>query len=193
MRGDGGELGGGWGGGKVEGLGARGAHAAQPVGTSGRQHGGESGRGGAREEGQGRTNRTWSCAAHSTQMRGAGREVSTPCSRTWPPHSSPRSSPSYHSSQVGVIYDIPLKELRMFTDYGRASRPLFIVDNQRLLIRKADIIKLQVGRGESRLLGGVGGGPRGRPGVEGCEGACAWLLCACSSARQTSSSCRCVG
>lgn len=45
-----------------------------------------------------------------------------------------------------MIYDIPLKELRMFTDYGRASRPLFIVDNQRLLIRKADIIKLQVGR-----------------------------------------------
>ncbi len=47
-------------------------------------------------------------------------------------------------SQVGVIYDIPLKELRMFTDYGRASRPLFIVDNQSLLIRKTDIIKLQV-------------------------------------------------
>lgn len=47
------------------------------------------------------------------------------------------------NTEVGVIYDIPLKELRMFTDYGRASRPLFIVDNQRLLIRKADIIKLQ--------------------------------------------------
>ncbi len=45
--------------------------------------------------------------------------------------------------QVGVIYDIPLQELRLFTDYGRASRPLFIVNNQRLLIRKSDIIKLQ--------------------------------------------------
>jgi hypothetical protein len=47
-------------------------------------------------------------------------------------------------SQVGVIYDIPLKELRLFTDYGRASRPLFIVDDQRLLIKKSDIIRLQV-------------------------------------------------
>jgi hypothetical protein len=48
-------------------------------------------------------------------------------------------------AQVGVIYDIPLRELRMFTDYGRASRPLFIVDStQKLLIRKNDIIKLQV-------------------------------------------------
>jgi DNA-directed RNA polymerase II subunit RPB2 len=47
---------------------------------------------------------------------------------------------------VGVIYDIPLKELRLFTDYGRTSRPLFIVDSQQLLIRKGDIIKLQVSR-----------------------------------------------
>jgi DNA-directed RNA polymerase II subunit RPB2 len=46
---------------------------------------------------------------------------------------------------VGVIYDIPLKELRLFTDYGRTSRPLFIVDNQRLLITKKDIVALQVG------------------------------------------------
>ena len=44
---------------------------------------------------------------------------------------------------MGVIYDIPLKELRLFTDYGRASRPLFIVDNQRLLVRKSHIMKLQ--------------------------------------------------
>ena len=48
--------------------------------------------------------------------------------------------------QVGVIYDIPLKELRLFTDYGRASRPIFVVDNQRLLIKKSDIMKLQVGQ-----------------------------------------------
>lgn len=47
-------------------------------------------------------------------------------------------------AQVGVIYDIPLKELRLFTDYGRASRPIFVVDNQRLLIKKSDIIRLQV-------------------------------------------------
>jgi DNA-directed RNA polymerase II subunit RPB2 len=49
---------------------------------------------------------------------------------------------------VGIIYDIPLKELRLFTDYGRTSRPLFIVDNQRLLIQKEHIIQLQV-----RVLG----------------------------------------
>lgn len=47
------------------------------------------------------------------------------------------------NTEVGVIYDIPLKELRLFTDYGRASRPLFIVDNQKLLIKKQDIIRLQ--------------------------------------------------
>ncbi|GAX80657.1 hypothetical protein CEUSTIGMA_g8092.t1 [Chlamydomonas eustigma] len=47
------------------------------------------------------------------------------------------------NNEVGMIYDIPLKELRMFTDYGRTSRPLFIVDSQRMLIRKEHIIKLQ--------------------------------------------------
>ncbi|KAL6757113.1 RNA polymerase II second largest subunit [Haematococcus lacustris] len=47
------------------------------------------------------------------------------------------------NTEVGVIYDIPLKELRLFTDYGRASRPLFIVDEQQLLIKKHTIIKLQ--------------------------------------------------
>uniref|UniRef100_A0A7S0WZH0 DNA-directed RNA polymerase subunit beta n=1 Tax=Chlamydomonas leiostraca TaxID=1034604 RepID=A0A7S0WZH0_9CHLO len=47
------------------------------------------------------------------------------------------------NTEVGVIYDIPLKELRLFTDYGRTSRPLFIVDNQRLLITKKDIVALQ--------------------------------------------------
>jgi DNA-directed RNA polymerase II subunit RPB2 len=33
--------------------------------------------------------------------------------------------------EVGVIHDYALRELRLFTDYGRTSRPLFIVkDNQ---------------------------------------------------------------
>ncbi len=31
------------------------------------------------------------------------------------------------NTEVAVVYDRPLKELRMFTDYGRVSRPLFIV------------------------------------------------------------------
>ncbi|KAI7738156.1 hypothetical protein M8C21_007539 [Ambrosia artemisiifolia] len=45
--------------------------------------------------------------------------------------------------EVGVVRDIRLKELRIYTDYGRCSRPLFIVKNQRLLIKKKDIQTLQ--------------------------------------------------
>ena len=37
-----------------------------------------------------------------------------------------------------------MSELRLYTDYGRCSRPLFIVENQRLLIKKSDIRALQV-------------------------------------------------
>lgn len=44
--------------------------------------------------------------------------------------------------QVSVIYDIPLKELRLFTDYGRTSRPLYIVHDQQLLIKRGHITKL---------------------------------------------------
>ena len=47
-------------------------------------------------------------------------------------------------TEVGVIRDIGLSELRLYTDYGRCSRPLFIVENQRLLIKKSDIRALQV-------------------------------------------------
>ena len=47
------------------------------------------------------------------------------------------------NSEVGVVRDIRLKELRLYTDYGRCSRPLFIVENQRLLIKKAHIRALQ--------------------------------------------------
>jgi hypothetical protein len=42
-----------------------------------------------------------------------------------------------------VWFVISLKELRLYTDYGRCSRPLFIVENQRLLIKKAHIRALQ--------------------------------------------------
>ena len=45
--------------------------------------------------------------------------------------------------QVGIVHDIRLQELRLFTDYGRCCRPLFIVDDQRLRVRKADIRQLQ--------------------------------------------------
>lgn len=47
------------------------------------------------------------------------------------------------NTEVGVIRDIRLKELRLYTDYGRCSRPLFIVEKQRLLIKKKDIRALQ--------------------------------------------------
>ncbi|PWA55788.1 RNA polymerase II second largest subunit [Artemisia annua] len=47
------------------------------------------------------------------------------------------------NTEVGVVRDIRLKELRIYTDYGRCSRPLFIVEKQRILINKKDIQKLQ--------------------------------------------------
>nr|AAY89343.1 RNA polymerase II second largest subunit [Antirrhinum majus] len=47
------------------------------------------------------------------------------------------------NTEVGIIRDIHLKELRLYTDYGRCSRPLFIVDKQRLVIKKKDILALQ--------------------------------------------------
>ncbi|KAK4799955.1 hypothetical protein SAY86_025320 [Trapa natans] len=47
------------------------------------------------------------------------------------------------NSEIGVVRDIRLKELRIYTDYGRCSRPLFIVENKRLCIKKKDILALQ--------------------------------------------------
>jgi DNA-directed RNA polymerase II subunit RPB2 len=47
------------------------------------------------------------------------------------------------NTEVGVVRDIRLKELRLYTDYGRCSRPLFIVEKQRLLIKKSDVRALQ--------------------------------------------------
>ncbi|KAI3495304.1 hypothetical protein L1887_37585 [Cichorium endivia] len=47
------------------------------------------------------------------------------------------------NTEVGVVHDIRLKEVRIYTDYGRCSRPLFIVEKQRLLIKKKHIKKLQ--------------------------------------------------
>ncbi|KAG2687589.1 hypothetical protein I3843_09G059700 [Carya illinoinensis] len=47
------------------------------------------------------------------------------------------------NTEVGVVRDIRLNELRIYTDYGRCSRPLFIVEKQRLLIKKKDIHALQ--------------------------------------------------
>ncbi|KAL9669592.1 hypothetical protein QQ045_007139 [Rhodiola kirilowii] len=48
------------------------------------------------------------------------------------------------NTEVGVVHDSSLQELRVYTDYGRCSRPLFIVENSRLLIKKRDIQALQL-------------------------------------------------
>jgi len=47
------------------------------------------------------------------------------------------------NKEVGVVHDIQLQELRLYTDHGRCCRPIYIVEDQRLLIDKEDIIKLQ--------------------------------------------------
>lgn len=46
------------------------------------------------------------------------------------------------NTEVGVVHDIRMQELRLTTDYGRCCRPLFVVDGQELRIRKNDIIAL---------------------------------------------------
>ncbi|KAL4856586.1 DNA-directed RNA polymerase II subunit RPB2 [Chlorella vulgaris] len=47
------------------------------------------------------------------------------------------------STEVGVVHDIRLQELRLYTDYGRCCRPLFIVEDQAIKVKKRDIINLQ--------------------------------------------------
>lgn len=46
------------------------------------------------------------------------------------------------STEVGIVHDIRLQELRLTTDYGRCCRPLFVVDAQQLRVKKKDIIAL---------------------------------------------------
>ena len=41
------------------------------------------------------------------------------------------------------MHDIRLQELRLYTDYGRCCRPLFIVEDQALRVKKRDIVALQ--------------------------------------------------
>ena len=47
------------------------------------------------------------------------------------------------SAEVSVIRDIANRELRLFSDPGRCCRPIFIVEDQKLLIRKQHIMKLR--------------------------------------------------
>jgi len=44
--------------------------------------------------------------------------------------------------EVSIVKDIREKELRMYTDAGRCLRPLFIVEDQRLLLRKEHVEEL---------------------------------------------------
>lgn len=47
------------------------------------------------------------------------------------------------NSEVSIVWDMRLQELRLTCDAGRCMRPLFIVENQRLNIKKSHIIGLQ--------------------------------------------------
>ena len=47
------------------------------------------------------------------------------------------------NTEVGVVHDIRLQELRLYTDFGRCCRPLFIVGGQALSVKKRDIVALQ--------------------------------------------------
>ena len=59
-------------------------------------------------------------------------------------------------TEVGVVQDVRLRELRLTTDAGRCCRPLFIVEGQRLKVRKRDVLALQAreetGYGWERLV-----------------------------------------
>lgn len=50
------------------------------------------------------------------------------------------------NTEVGVIHDYALRELRLFTDYGRTSRPLFIVDDKNQLVFNRRHLKLLMDR-----------------------------------------------
>jgi DNA-directed RNA polymerase II subunit RPB2 len=47
------------------------------------------------------------------------------------------------TAEVSIVRDIREKELRIFTDYGRICRPLFVVEDMRLVVRREDVDRLQ--------------------------------------------------
>lgn len=49
----------------------------------------------------------------------------------------------YMSPEVSVVWDMRIKELRMYTDFGRCSRPLFIVEDNQLLIKRRHVLETQ--------------------------------------------------
>lgn len=48
------------------------------------------------------------------------------------------------SYEVSVVRDVRERELRLFTDAGRVCRPLFIVEDQRLVLTKDHVAQLQI-------------------------------------------------
>ncbi|ORY78908.1 DNA-dependent RNA polymerase II second largest subunit [Leucosporidium creatinivorum] len=59
------------------------------------------------------------------------------------------------SYEVSVVRDVREKELRIFTDAGRVCRPLFIVEDQRLVLTKDHVTALQIEEtGEEEEEGG---------------------------------------
>jgi len=47
------------------------------------------------------------------------------------------------NAEISIVRDIREKELRIYTDAGRICRPLFIVENQKLKLKKSHIAKIQ--------------------------------------------------
>ena len=45
--------------------------------------------------------------------------------------------------QVSMVRDIRDREIRIYTDAGRICRPLLIVENQKLLLKKSHIDQLK--------------------------------------------------
>lgn len=58
------------------------------------------------------------------------------------------------SPEVSIVRDIREKELRLYTDAGRVCRPLFIVEDQQLSLKKEHVIALQDGGNWSSLING---------------------------------------
>jgi len=47
--------------------------------------------------------------------------------------------------EISIVRDIYTKEIKFFTDSGRVQRPLFIVENSKLKIKKLHIPQLMKG------------------------------------------------
>eukprot|EP01087_Luapelamoeba_hula_P007555 TRINITY_DN1846_c2_g1_i1.p1 TRINITY_DN1846_c2_g1~~TRINITY_DN1846_c2_g1_i1.p1 ORF type:complete len:1191 (-),score=165.77 TRINITY_DN1846_c2_g1_i1:149-3694(-) len=62
------------------------------------------------------------------------------------------------SPECSIVRDISEQELRLYTDAGRCCRPLYVVDNQRLVIKKSHIRQMQKSQQEGEGEGGEGFG-----------------------------------